>query len=50
MNYQTVWPQFFTASTYQKFHLLKQDNYKDIIINSLKFLMPLAGSQAAAAL
>ena len=39
MNYPTIWPQFFTASVHQWFHLLKEDEYKDIIISSLKFLV-----------
>ncbi len=51
MNYPTIWLQFFTVSIHQNFHLLKEDDYKDIIINSLKFLyLPLAESQAAATL
>ena len=39
INYPTIWPQFFTASIQQHFHLLKEDSYKDIIVNSLKFLV-----------
>ena len=39
MNYPTIWPQFFTATIYNWNHLLKEDEYKDIIINSLKFLV-----------
>jgi len=31
-------PQFFTATILEWKHLLKADGYKDIIINSLKFL------------
>ena len=31
-------PQFFTATIYQWKHLLKDDEYKDIIIKSLQFL------------
>jgi putative transposase len=31
-------PQFFTATILEWKHLLKHDDYKDIIINSLKFL------------
>jgi hypothetical protein len=45
INYPTIWPQFFTASIHQKFHLLKEDDYKDTII-----YMPLAGNQAVATL
>lgn len=33
------YPQFFTATILEWKHLLKQDNYKDIIIGSLKFLV-----------
>lgn len=39
INYPTIWPQFFTASIQQHFHLLKEDSYKDIIVRSLKFLV-----------
>ena len=31
-------PQFFTATILEWKHLLKDDSYKDIIINSLQFL------------
>jgi putative transposase len=31
-------PQFFTATVLEWKHLLKEDAFKDIIINSLKFL------------
>jgi putative transposase len=31
-------PQFFTATVLEWKHLLKEDDFKDIIINSLKFL------------
>jgi len=37
-RYASVWPQFFTASIYNKEHALKEDSYKDIIINCLKFM------------
>ena len=30
-------PQFFTATILKWIHLLKEDNYKDIIMQSLKF-------------
>ena len=39
MNYPTIWPQFFTATILNWKHLLKEDDYKDIIINCLKFLV-----------
>jgi putative transposase len=32
-------PQFFTATILEWKHLLKDDDYKDIIINSLRFLV-----------
>ncbi len=32
-------PQFFTATILEWKHLLKKDSYKDIVINSLKFLV-----------
>ncbi|HSB93621.1 MAG TPA: transposase [Flavitalea sp.] len=35
----TEWPQFFTATNLQWKHLLKPDKYKDIIIDSLRFLV-----------
>ena len=38
MDYPTIWPQFFTATIQNWKHLLKDDEYKDIIINCLKFL------------
>ena len=31
-------PQFFTATILEWKHLLKDDGYKDIIVNSLRFL------------
>ena len=39
MNYPTTWPQFFTATILNWNHLLKEDEYKDIIIGCLKFLV-----------
>ena len=39
MNYTTIWPQFFTASIYKRKFLLKDDAYKDIIIECLQFLV-----------
>lgn len=38
MDYPTIWPQFFTATIQNWKHLLKDDEYKDIIINCLQFL------------
>ena len=35
----TEYPQFFTASIQGWYKLLEQDKYKDIIINSLRFLV-----------
>ena len=35
----TEYPQFFTATIQQWKNLLKRDKYKDIIINSLRFLV-----------
>jgi putative transposase len=35
----TEYPQFFTAGIYKKLPLLKREKYKDIIVNSLKFLV-----------
>ncbi|MES2380037.1 MAG: transposase [Bacteroidota bacterium] len=33
------YPEFFTATILEWKHLLKQDTYKDIIVNSLEFLV-----------
>lgn len=38
MDSPVIWPQFFTATILDWKHLLKGDNYKNIIITSLKFL------------
>lgn len=35
----TEYPQFFTASIKGRYKLLNHDKYKDIIINSLRFLV-----------
>lgn len=35
----TEFPQFFTASNFRKQRLLKPDKYKDIIVESLRFLV-----------
>ena len=37
--YPIHWPQYYTATIYQWKHLLLQNSYKDIIIDSLKFLV-----------
>ena len=34
----TEYPQFFTASIKGRYKLLEHDKYKDIVINSLRFL------------
>ena len=39
MNYPTICPHFFTATILKWNHLLKEDDYKDIIVNCLKFLV-----------
>jgi len=39
MKYPTIWPQFFTATIQNWKQLLKDDGYKDIIIECLKFLV-----------
>lgn len=39
MKYPEHWPFFFTATIYQWKHLLKDDKYKDVIIDSLRFLV-----------
>ncbi len=39
MDYPTIWPQFFTATIQNWKHLLKEDEYKNIIIECLKFLV-----------
>jgi putative transposase len=37
MNYPTEWPQFFTATILNWQHVLKEDYYKNIIVESLQF-------------
>ncbi len=37
--YPEHWPQFYTATIQNWKHLLKEDSYKEIIIDSLKFLV-----------
>lgn len=39
MVYEEFHLQFFTATNYEWQHLLKDDNVKEIIINSLRFLV-----------
>ena len=38
MTYPTIWPHFFTATILNWIHLLKEDEYKDIIVKCLNFL------------
>jgi putative transposase len=38
-KYPTYWPQFYTATVVEWKQLLKQDKYKDIIVESLRFLV-----------
>jgi len=38
-TYPEYWPQFYTASIYKKQHLLADDKHKDIIVDSLRFLV-----------
>ncbi len=38
-SYPTEWPQFFTATILEWKHLLKDNSYKEIIIDSLRFLI-----------
>ena len=38
-QYAQEWPQFFTATIQEWKHLLKEDKYKNIIVESLKFLV-----------
>ena len=39
MKYPIFWPQFYTATILEWKLLLKQDKYKDTIIESLRFLV-----------
>lgn len=39
MKYPVFWPQFYTATILEWKPLLQQDKYKDIIIDSLRFLV-----------
>lgn len=38
-SYPEYWPQYFTATIYEWKHLLADNAYKDIIIDSLRFLV-----------
>ena len=38
-TYPEHWPQFYTATIYKWQHLLANDKHKDIVIDSLKFLV-----------
>ena len=38
-SYPEYWSQYFTATIYEWKHLLAEDLYKDIIVDSLKFLV-----------
>ena len=39
MDLPTIWPQFFTATIQNWKHLLKDDQFKQIIIDCLKFMV-----------
>ena len=39
MKYPVIWPQFYTATIQNWKQLLKEDEYKDFIIECLKFLV-----------
>ena len=38
-GYAQEWPHFFTATIQEWKHLLKEDKYKNIIVDTLKFLV-----------
>jgi len=38
-SYPEHWPQYFTATIYERKHLLTDNDCKDIIIDSLRFLV-----------
>jgi putative transposase len=38
-QYAQEWPQFFTATIQEWKHLLKEENYKNIIVDALRFLV-----------
>ena len=39
MKFPDTFPQFFTATNLDWKHLLREDKYKDVVINSLRFLV-----------
>lgn len=39
MKYPVFWPQYLTATILEWKHLLKKEKYKDIIVDSLRFLV-----------
>ena len=39
MKYPVFWPQFYTATILEWKPLLKEDKYKDVLIESLRFLV-----------
>ncbi len=39
MDLQQCYPQYFTATIFDWKHLLNPDKYKDVIIESLQFLV-----------
>ncbi len=39
MDYPVIWPQFFTATIHKWNHLLSKDSFKDIIVESLRYLV-----------
>jgi putative transposase len=39
INFPIIWPQFFTATIQQWHHILKDDEYKQIIVDSFRFLV-----------
>ena len=47
-TYPIYYPQFFTATILEWKHLLADDKHKDIIINSLKFLVTRTQSNGVA--
>ncbi len=38
-SYAQEWPQFFTATIQEWKHLLGQDEYKNIVVDALKFIV-----------
>jgi len=39
MKYPAYWPQFFTATVLEWIPLLKQDKYKELVLESLRFMV-----------